>query len=340
MTNLERLQTTGIQRTGSPRSGFRYRSLNAERITRSDIERINALRIPPAWKEVAINQAATGRIQVVGRDAAGRWQYLYHANHTRQQEVKKFRRIQKFAEALPKLRGTISRDLQQPGLQRERVLATVLRILSTCFMRPGSDVYASENGSYGIATLRRHHVKVKGDTVFFDFPGKSGVRQQRELKDRRIAKVIRELLKQPGRRVFRYQNEDGQFVDVTSRQINEYIKQVMGESFSAKDFRTWAGTLVCACALARAGTNDEDNKTTRKKKIVSAIKETAEVLGNTAAVCKGSYISPTILIEFERGKIVDNYFPSLQAFLKFRGRNLHSAEKSLLRFLKRSAMGQ
>lgn len=337
MTNLERLQTTGIRRIGSPKTGFRYRSLNAASVTKADLQRINELRIPPAWKEVAINHAATGRVQVVGRDAAGRWQYLYHAKHTRQQEQKKFRRILKFAEALPKLRAAISRDLKQPGLGRDRVLATVLRILSTCFMRPGSDVYASENGSYGIATLRRQHVKVKGDTVFFDFPGKSGVRQQRELTDRRVVKVIRTLLKQPGRRVFRYQNGDAQFTDVTSRQINEYIKQVMGENFSAKDFRTWAGTLVCACSLARAGIDGEDNKTSRKKKMVAAIKETAEALGNTAAVCKSSYISPTVLNEFERGKIVDNYFPSLQAFLRFRGRTLHSAERSLLKFMKRSA---
>lgn len=337
MTNLERLQTTGIRRLGSPKAGFHYRSLNAESVTKADLQRIKDLRIPPAWKEVAISHAATGRVQVVGRDAAGRWQYLYHTNHTRQQESKKFRRILHFAEALPKLRSAISRDLAQPGLGRDRVLATVLRILSTCFMRPGSDVYASENGSYGIATLQSKHVKVKGDTVSFDFPGKSGVRQQRELVDRRVAKVIRALLKQPGRRVFRYKNGDDQLVDVTTRQINAYIKEVMGDSFSAKDFRTWAGTLICACALARSGTDEEGNKTSRKKKMVAAIKETAEALGNTAAVCKGSYISPTVLNEFERGKIVENYFPSLQAFLKFRGRTLHSAERSLLKFMKRSA---
>ena len=337
MTHLERLQTTGIRRIGSPKSGFRYRSLNAETVTKADLKRIDELRIPPAWEEVAINHAATGRVQVVGRDAAGRWQYLYHANHTRKQELKKFRRILKFAEALPKLRSAISRDLKQTGLGRDRVLATMLRILSTCFMRAGSDVYASENGSYGIATLRRQHVKVKGETVSFDFPGKSGVRQQREISDRRVAKVIRALLNQPGRRVFRYQNGDGQFVDVTTRQINQYIKEVMGEKFSAKDFRTWAGTLICACALARCGCDEEDSKTSRKRKMVAAIKETAEALGNTAAVCKGSYISPTVLNEFEKGKIVDNYFPSLQAFLKFRGRTLHSAERSLLKFMKRSA---
>jgi DNA topoisomerase-1 len=336
MTNIERLQTTGIQRIGNPKRGFRYRSLNGGTITRNDLERIKKLRIPPAWKEVAINSAASGRVQAVGQDAAGRWQYLYHEKHTKLQGAKKFRRLTKFAKALPKLRATIGKDLRLPELNRERVLATVLRILSSCSLRPGSEVYASENGSYGIATLRKKHVSVRGDTVRFDFPGKSGVRQQRELTDRRIAKVVRSLLKQPGRRVFQFQNGEGQFVDVTSRHINAYIKEVMGDSFSAKDFRTWAGTLICACTLARVGTDDEEKLTGRKKKIVVAIKETAAALGNTPAVCRGSYICPAILSSFERGKTVNNCVMSLDAFLKYRGRGLHSAERALVKFLRQS----
>ena len=178
MTKLERLQSIGIRRLGSPKRGFRYESQNG-RLTKADLERIEKLKIPPAWVNVAINPSAKGRVQAVGRDAAGRWQYLYHEDHTRVQELRKFQRITKFALALPKLRATIRRHLRQPGLGRERVLAAVLRILSTCYMRPGSEVYASEHGSYGIATLRRKHVTVKGDLIEFDFPGKSGVRQQR-----------------------------------------------------------------------------------------------------------------------------------------------------------------
>ena len=195
-----------------------------------------------------------GKLQAVGKDVAGRWQYLYHESHTRAQEVKKFQRLIKFAEALPKLRSTVSRHLRQPDLGRERVLASMVRILSTCFMRPGSQVYASENGSYGIATLRPKHVTVRKGVVEFDFRGKSGVRQQRELKDRQVAKVVSSLLKHPGREVFKYQNGGGEFINVTNRHINEYIKETMGEKFSAKDFRTWAGTIICACALARVGT--------------------------------------------------------------------------------------
>src|SRR5918992_5904444 len=303
MTNLERLQTIGIKRLGTPKRGFRYQSQNG-RLTQADLQRIYELKIPPAWTEVAINPAANGRLQAVGKDAAGRWQYLYHENHRRAQELRKFRRLTKFAQAIPKMRATVRRHLRGPGLERERVLACVLRILSTCFMRPGSEVYASEHGSYGIATLRKKHVTVKGEVVEFDFPGKSGVRQYRQLEDRQVARVIRRLLKVPGYNVFKYQNEDGNFVKVTGQHINAYIKEVMGSSFSAKDFRTWAGTLVCACALAREGNETPLQKTAKNKRIVAAIKETAEVLGNTPAVCRGSYVCPEIINSFEKGQII------------------------------------
>ncbi len=338
MTNIERLQKNGIRRLGSPRSGFRYRRADGRNVSSDDLKRIQKLRIPPAWTEVAINSAANGRLQVVGKDAAGRWQYLYHEIHTQAQENRKFRRLLKFAQAIPAMRTTVARHLRQPDLGRERVLACILRILSTCFMRPGSEVYASENGSYGIATLRPKHVKVKADLVEFDFPGKSGVRQQRQIRDRQVAKIVRGVLKERGAEVFKYKNGSGEFVDVKSRHINEYIKEIMGENFSAKDFRTWAGTLVCACALARAGAEDGEKPTARKKKIVAAIKETAETLGNTPAVCRSSYICPEILTGFERGKIIDNYFDTVEDFVSYRGKKLHATKKSLLKFFKKDAV--
>lgn len=332
MTNLERLQNIGIRRIGTPKRGFRYESQNG-RLTKADFERIEKLRIPPAWVDVAINPATQGRVQAVGRDAAGRWQYLYHENHTRAQELRKFKRLTKFAQALPKMRATIRRHLRQPGLGRERVLAGVLRILSTCYMRPGSEVYASENGSYGIATLRRKHVTVKGDLIDFDFPGKSGVRQRRQLRDRQVARLIRETLKIPGYNVFKFENGDGKPVPVTRRHINEYIKEVMGGSFSAKDFRTWAGTLVCACALARGGEIPE-TKTAIKKKVVAAIKETSEILGNTPAVCRSSYVCPEIINAFEKGRVI-NSCVSIDNLIAYRGSGLHKAERALIRFLGR-----
>jgi DNA topoisomerase-1 len=274
-------------------------------------------------------------VQAIGKDNAGRWQYLYHPSHTRTQELRKFRRITKFAKAIPAMRATVSRHLRQPGLTRERVLAAVLRILSTCYMRPGSEVYASEHGSYGIATLRRKHVTVKGELIEFDFPGKSGVRQQRQLRDRQVARVIRETTKLPGYNVFKYVNGDDVPVKVTRAHINQYIKEVMGRSFSAKDFRTWAGTLVCACALARDGSEIPEQKTARNKRIVAAIKETAEVLGNTPAVCRGSYVCPEIINSFEKGQVIDNCATKLDDLIAFRGRGLHKAEQALLKFLKK-----
>jgi DNA topoisomerase I len=278
-------------------------------------------------------------VQAVGKDVAGRWQYLYHERHVKKQEQKKFARIIKFAEALPQMRRAVSRDLKLPGLSRERVLATILRILATCYMRPGSEVYASENGSYGISTLRARHVHVKGDLIEFDFPGKSGVQQHRELRDRRVARVIRQLLKDRRSEVFKYQDADGNFVDIKRQHINDYIKEVMGARFSAKDFRTWAGTLACACALARAGADLADTKATRKKKIVAAINEAAAILGNTPAVCRSSYICPAILDNFEKGKVIQRYFTNVEQLLRERAHGLHQAEKSLLNFLKRSVNG-
>ncbi|HSL53099.1 MAG TPA: hypothetical protein VK868_01840 [Pyrinomonadaceae bacterium] len=334
MTKIERLQNIGIRRLGTPKRGFRYKPQNG-RLAKADLDRINDLKIPPAWTDVFINPSANGRVQAIGKDTAGRWQYLYHESHTRAQELRKFRRITKFANAIPKMRATVARHLRQPGLTRERVLAAVLRILSTCYMRPGSEVYANENGSYGIATLRRKHVSVKGELIEFDFPGKSGVRQQRQLRDRQVARVVRKTIKLPGYNVFKYINGDNKPVVVTRRHINEYIKEVMGSSFSAKDFRTWAGTLVCACALARNGVEISEKKTARNKRIVAAIKETAEVLGNTPAVCRGSYVCPEIISSFEKGQVIEASVTNLDDLIGFRGRGLHKAEQSLLKFLKK-----
>ena len=334
MTRIENLQQTGIRRLGSPRSGFRYVHADGRRVGRADLDRIEKLRIPPAWTEVAIHPSPRGRLQAVGKDDAGRWQYRYHEAHVERQERRKYERLVQFAEALPRMRRTILRDLRRPGLGREKVLACVLRILSTCYIRPGSQQYASDEGGYGIATIRKKHVTVKGDVVRFDFPGKSGKRQQRELRDRRVARVVRELLKRPGYELFKYEDENGELVDVRRRHINDYIKDVMGGRFSAKDFRTWAGTLVCACALARAGADGGDTKRARRKKVVAAIKETAEILGNTPAVCRSSYVYPGIVDRFERGRVVDRYYETVEELVAHRAAGLHPSERSLLRFLK------
>ncbi|MDQ5858702.1 MAG: DNA topoisomerase IB [Acidobacteriota bacterium] len=292
--------------------------------------------LPPAWTEVAIASSPTSAIQAVGRDAAGRWQYRYGAAHVRRREQEKFRRLVQFVEALPRMRAAVARDLAQPGLGREKVMACILRILSTCFLRPGSQVYAAENGSFGIATLRKRHVTVKGDLVTFDFTGKSAKRQVSALRDRLVAPVLRKLRKLSGAEVFKWVEADGTIVDVKRRMINQYIKETMGARFSAKDFRTWAGTLVCASALARAGADLAESKSARRRKVVAAVKETAEVLGNTPAVCRSSYISPSVLDDFDRGRTIEPSAGSV-ADLVASGRRLRRSEKALVKLLKRKA---
>jgi DNA topoisomerase I len=334
MTQIERLKKNGIVRAGSPQRGFRYKPPDRKRVSSQDLIRIKRLRIPPAWTDVVINASPQGRVQAVGLDRAGRWQYLYHENHTRSRANIKYRRLIDFIEDLPKMRMTVARHLRQPDLGRERILACVLRILSTCFLRPGSEVYASENGSYGIATLRPEHVSVRGDLIQFDFPGKSGVRQFRELRDRQVARVLRAIIRSRKAEVFKYESANGEFVDVKRSHINEYIKEVMGRSFSAKDFRTWAGTVVCACALAHAGTDSFEKPRERQKKIAQAIKLTAQTLGNTPAVCRSSYICPEVLTSFAKGRILREHFKTPEEFISYRGTRLHPAEVALLRLLK------
>ena len=321
---------------GTPGRGFRYRRVDGGKVTSQDLARVRALRIPPAWTDVAINSAASGRVQVVGKDAAGRWQYLYHESHVRRREQKKFIRLMKFGDSLPAMRRAVNRDLRKPGLPRERVLAGIVRILSAAFLRPGSEVYASEHGSYGVATLRPRHVSVKGSTVTFSFRGKSGVTHESQFEDRQVARLMRTLLKQTNRRVFKYENGAGQLVDVRASTINNYIREVMSDSFSAKDFRTWSGTLLCACSLARRSDADPEHERSAKRMIVAAIKETAHALGNTPAVCRGSYICPAVIEAFEQGMTLKDYFKDHEHLASYRSARLHPAEKALLRLLKKA----
>lgn len=326
MTLVEKLHATGIRRLGTPKKGFRWRGAS-----RGDLRRLQALAIPPAWTEVAASRSPSARLQAIGKDKAGRWQYRYGDQAVREREQKKYDRLVAFAHALPKMRRRIESDLKLPGLPREKVMACILRILSTCFMRPGSQVYAKENGSFGIATLQNRHVRVTGDTVHFDYRGKAGKQQERELRDRRVARIVREMKKLPGKDLFQYVAEDGSVVNIRRRHINEYIKETMGERFSAKDFRTWAGTLIAACALARLKGEEIEGRTDRKKMIVAAIKETAAQLGNTPAVCKTSYIWPSVLHSFQKGTVLRTYYRSVDELVDARN---HGAEKALLELLK------
>jgi DNA topoisomerase-1 len=302
MTIIERLEQVGIRRKGSARSGFRYRTSVGRSVSSAERLRIEALRIPPAWTNVMIHPSRDALVQAIGRDAAGRWQYLYHQKQVARRERVKLERLRRFVRALPALRRDVARDLARAGLQRERVLAGAVRILGTCFLRPGGEVYASENGSFGIATLRPRHVSVRGDRVTLDFVGKSGQRQRREFRDRPVAKLLRELCEHPGE-VFKYLHDDGQLVDVKSRHINDYIRERTGQRFTAKDFRTWAGSLLCAAALARTDPGAHANALSRKRAVAAAMREVSEHLGNTPAVCRASYVFPVVVRRFEEGRV-------------------------------------
>src|SRR3954470_11221958 len=326
MTQVELLQSKGYRRIGSIKSGFRFRGAPAR-----ELARLRALRLPPAWKDVAVSRDPKAKLQAVGRDKKGRWQYRYSEGAVRIREQKKYQRLLAFGRALPRLRTAIDRGMRLPGLPREKVMACILRILSTCFMRPGSQIYAKENGSFGIATLQNRHVTVSGDSVRFRYRGKSGKEQFRELRDRRVARIVRELKKLPGRDLFQYQAEDGTVVDIRRRHINDAIKEAMGESFSAKDFRTWAGTLIAACALARMKSEMVEGRTDRKKLMVAAVKETAAQLGNTPAVCKASYIWPSVLSSFEKGSVIGSYYRNVDELVESRSQRAEKAQLQLLR---------
>ncbi|HEU5310827.1 MAG TPA: DNA topoisomerase IB [Candidatus Eisenbacteria bacterium] len=335
MTIVQRLQAKGIRRTGSPKKGFRYRLPGGGHPSAVDLERIDALKIPPAWTDVAIHTSRSAMVQAVGKDRAGRWQYHYHEAQTARREERKRERLLRFIEALPKARKAMRRDLALPGLPREKVLAGILRVLATCFLRPGSEVYAAQNGTFGIATLRRGHVTVTGDRIRFDFPGKSGKRQTQEIADRRLARLIRDLLRYPGE-VFKFRSESGDLVDVRRQHINEYIKTTMGGRFSAKDFRTWAGSLLCACALARGGAAPAASPTERKRRIAAAIREVAHQLGNTPAVCRSSYVFPAVLQRFEEGRVLPHTLESVAALTEGGRIRVERCERALLRLLRES----
>lgn len=336
MTSIERLHASGILRLGSHRSGFRYRWVGGGAAPPHHIDRIRALRLPPAWRQVAITASPHARLQAVGRDAKGRWQYVYHPAHVRGRERKKHERLLRFGAALPRLRHAVGRDLRRRGLPRDKVLGVIARILASTFLRPGSEAYAAENGSYGIATLRRRHVVVRGDTVQFDFPGKSGKRHRRTLRDRRVAATVTRLIALPGYEVFKYLDADGRVVDIKRADITDYIKRNMGDAFTAKDFRTWSATLICACVLARLRSQlDAGGASAARRAVAAAMRETAAQLGNTPAVCRASYVDASVPRAFAGGRVIARAVDDVAALAVEALRGRHPCEAALLALLRR-----
>ena len=334
MTAVERLRANGILRLGGPRTRFRYRRASGGAIGNDERHRIRSLRLPPAWRDVAIASSPHSRIQAVGRDRAGRWQYVYHPAHVRAREQRKHQRLMQFGARLPRLRSAVRADLRRRGLPREKVLAAIMRVLSSAFLRAGNASYAAAHHSYGVATLRRKHVFIQRGAVVFDFPGKGGKPQRRIVRDRHIVTIIRRLVALPGYEVFKYLDENGRAIDITSADVNHYIKLHMGAAFSAKDFRTWAGTLICANALARADvagrpTGERDIR----RAVATAMRETAAKLGNTPAVCRSAYVNACVPEAFADGRVMRTRFDDFEKMTTAIRRGHHPSEQALLALL-------
>jgi DNA topoisomerase-1 len=323
----EILDHNGIRREGSKEKGFAYRLPDGAAVrTAKVLARIQGLRIPPAWQDVRIAPGDRAPLQAVGVDKKGRTQYLYHPRFRAQREEEKFRRVVEFGESLPALRRRVRADLNPKAdaepLRKQRVLAAMVRLIDQGFFRIGNDKSAASESTYGLSTILGTHVKVDGDVVLFDYVGKWRKKQKRAVEDADVATIVGRLKKASGtRRLF----------DVKDRHVNDYIQSIIGSDFTAKDFRTWAGTLLCSIALAMQG--QAASKAERKRRIRKAITATAEQLGNTPAVCRSSYICPRLLDEYTEGKPFETLRKTHKGSPVVRI-GLSMEEKALLKFLR------
>lgn len=285
------------------------------------LRRIKSLVIPPAWREVWISPFANGHLQATGKDVRGRKQYRYHPDWRSVRDETKFTRMMAFGGALPALRRRVDRDLKLPGLAREKVLATIVRLLESTLIRVGNEEYARDNNSYGLTTMLDRHAKISGATITFEFKGKSGKRHKIDVRDRRLARIVKQCQDLPGQEIFAYVNEAGDWVDVKSQDVNGYIQEITGEPFTAKDFRTWYGTVLAATALREF---EECTSTTEAKgNIVKAIESVSKMLGNTPTICRKCYVHPIVIERYLEGYTI--------AALLERGRRALAKELRALR---------
>ena len=292
----------GIQRRKRG-DGFFYIGPKGHRVTDLEVlKRIKRLAIPPAWTDVWICPHDDGHIQATGRDARGRKQYRYHADWRQKRDENKFDRMIAFARALPRIRRRVKRDLGRRGMPREKVLATVVRLLEATLIRVGNDEYARHNKSYGLTTMRNHHARVSGSHIRFTFRGKSAKRHEISVRDPSLARIVRRCQDIPGQELFAYEDESGQPRDVRSQDVNEYLRSVTAEDFTAKDFRTWAGTVLAAIALREF--EEVSSQAQAKKNVLAAIEAVARMLGNTPTVCRKCYVHPKILDSYFEGNTI------------------------------------
>jgi DNA topoisomerase I len=293
--------------------------------------RIKRLAIPPAWTDVWICPSPTGHIQATGRDARRRKQYRYHERWREMRDENKYDRLITFGKAFPKIRRRIKKDLALSGLPREKVLATIVQLLERSLIRVGNEEYARENKSFGLTTMQDRHVNVKGSKLRFRFRGKSGRQHEVDVTDRRIARIVSKLQDLPGQSLFQYLDDEGNGRDITSQDVNEYLREITGEDFTAKDFRTWAGTVLTAVALGKLGASE--TKRQAKANIKHAIGAVAEILGNTPAICRQCYIHPAVVEAYLNGNSINGFKPNTREAFKKQGIDLASAQTAVLKFL-------
>ena len=293
----------GITRRRSGR-GFAYRGPDGKAIRdKREIARIKALAIPPAYTDVWICPLPNGHLQATGRDDRGRKQYRYHPDWQAAREAAKFDRMLAFGRKLPAIRERVDQDMRRRGLVRDRVLATVVRLLETTLIRVGNEEYAKQNKSFGLTTLRDHHVEIDGARLVFEFRGKGGKMHEVSVRDRRLARIVHAVHELPEHHLFQYVDENGERQPVGSEDVNAYLREISGEAFTAKDFRTWAGTVLASFALAEF--ERVDTKAAARRNIKRAIEQVAGRLGNTVAVCRKSYVHPEIIASYGDGSLLD-----------------------------------
>jgi DNA topoisomerase-1 len=287
------MQQTWLSRRGTKPGHFKYATLRGKQASARRAEQIDALAIPPAWSDVHIAVSDRSAIQAWGFDARGRKQYRYHPSAVKRGQLRKYYRVRQMARDLPAIRRRVNADFRRRAMPRAKVSAAIVRFLSDGFFRIGNDRYAKENGTFGLTTLKKSHVSVDGDLVVFDYVGKRSIRHRQTVVSRELARFVTSLLKVPGRRLFRYQDDEGEWHNIESAQINQYLQDVAGFPYSAKDFRTWGGTLRAATVLADVGPADSEREA--KRNVATAIRLVAAELGNTPTICRKSYVHPVVV---------------------------------------------
>jgi DNA topoisomerase I len=320
------------------KGAFRYYDQRGREIRDpAKVDRVAQLAIPPAWKDVWISPSARAKLQATGFDKAGRKQYVYHAAFREAQEQAKYDKLVQFAEKLPDLRATMAAHLDNEELDAERVCAIALRLINLGWFRVGSEQYAKESRTYGITTLSRRHIEVRGGRIRLAFRGKHAIEVKTELVDGELATALRELLDLSGAaRVFRYVSDEGKVCNLTSRRLNDYVKLYLGQDFTAKDFRTWGGTLLAAVAFAERAQKHGFPETTadEKRSVAAVMRHVAAQLGNTPAVCRASYVSPAVIDQYLDGRTLEDFRPRNLRVVGARDVGLDAEEQSLLSLLR------